>query len=108
MAPACCFNDKMRNDSIMKNILLTLWFMAVALSVYNCGYKGPLYMPHNNEPVTAVNKEASKPKALVNNESTALVSNKLSASMAGKNSIKMKQNESSIKINFRSKLNESN
>lgn len=100
----------------MKNILLWLGFLAIALSVYNCGYKGPLYMPHNNEasrPVTEVNNAVAKAQTSGKNESTGIfISTKSNEIMASKNSIKVtKQNESSIEnnnINFRSNLNESN
>ena len=70
--------------------------MAIATSVYNCGYKGPLYMPHNNE--------ASKPVATNNG-----IPIKVNESKISESNVKIiKQNESSTKINSRSYLNESN
>lgn len=84
----------------MKTVLLLLGFIIIALSVYNCGYKGPLYMPHNNE--------ASEPAQAANN-----VTIKANESMLNESNVKIiKQSASSAKnnnnLNPRSNLNESN
>lgn len=83
----------------MKNIFCTLEFIIIAISVYACGYKGPLYLPKNTEASTPVTS---------NNESHPIINIKVNES-ATKNA---KLNESSIKqsnnINPRSNLNESN
>jgi predicted small lipoprotein YifL len=90
----------------MKNIFCILVFIIIAISVYDCGYKGPLYMPKNTEASQVVTN---------NNESSSSISTKSNESKVFESNIKtnkLKLNESSVKqsnnINSRSNLNESN
>lgn len=74
----------------MKNILPLVVFVGLALSVYDCGYKGPLYLPKKP---SASNPVASKPVA---SSAWTITSTKESAtiesSTANKNSNLIKNN----------------
>lgn len=79
----------------MKTVLLLLGFIIIALSVYNCGYKGPLYMPHNNE--------ASEPAQAANN--VTIKANESNVKIIKQSASSAKNNNN---LNPRSNLNESN
>lgn len=74
----------------MKNILPLIIFVGLALSVYDCGYKGPLYLPKKT-PVS--NPVTSKP---VSSSAWTITSTKESAtiesSTTNKNSNLIKNN----------------